>query len=98
MRRTIRIYGTIRACPYSRYPINLLPIQDRNGPSEGIGQHLDRQVTKLSSPETLSRRRAANRFAACYGPEFAGRLLDQWAYLNKVELDFSRPGKPMENA
>jgi putative transposase len=32
------------------------------------------------------------------GPEFAGRLLDQWAYLNKVELDFSRPGKPRDNA
>jgi putative transposase len=33
-----------------------------------------------------------------YGPEFAGRLLDQWAYLNGVELDFSRPGKPTDNA
>jgi putative transposase len=32
------------------------------------------------------------------GPEFAGRMLDQWAYLNKVELDFSRPGKPTDNA
>lgn len=32
------------------------------------------------------------------GPEFAGRLLDQWAYLNKVELDFSRPGTPTDNA
>ncbi|WP_430448865.1 IS3 family transposase [Rhodophyticola sp.] len=32
------------------------------------------------------------------GPEFAGRLLDQWAYLNKVELDFSRPGQPTDNA
>ncbi len=32
------------------------------------------------------------------GPEFAGRLLDQWAYLNNVELDFSRPGKPTVNA
>jgi len=32
------------------------------------------------------------------GPEFAGRLLDQWAFLNKVELDFSRPGKPSDNA
>lgn len=37
-------------------------------------------------------------FPRCYGPEFAGRLLDQWAYLNKVELDFSRPGKPTDNA
>ena len=32
------------------------------------------------------------------GPEFAGRLLDQWAYLNKIELDFPRPGKPTDNA
>ncbi len=32
------------------------------------------------------------------GPEFAGRVLDQWAYLNGVELDFSRPGKPTDNA
>lgn len=26
------------------------------------------------------------------GPEFAERLLDHWAHLNKVEIDFSRPG------
>ena len=32
------------------------------------------------------------------GPEFAGRLHEQWAYLNKAELDFSRPGKPTDNA
>ena len=24
--------------------------------------------------------------------------MDQWAYLNKVEMDFSRPGKPTDNA
>jgi putative transposase len=34
----------------------------------------------------------------CYGPEFAGRMLDQWAHLNGVEIDFSRPGKPTDNA
>ncbi len=32
------------------------------------------------------------------GPEFISRVLDQWAYLNGVELDFSRPGKPTDNA
>ncbi len=32
------------------------------------------------------------------GPEFAGRMLDQWAYLNHVEIDFSRPGTPTDNA
>jgi putative transposase len=32
------------------------------------------------------------------GPEFTSKRLDQWAYINRVELDFSRPGKPTDNA
>jgi putative transposase len=32
------------------------------------------------------------------GPEFAGRVLDEWAYRRSVKLSFIRPGKPMENA
>ena len=32
------------------------------------------------------------------GPEFTSKRLDQWAYLNGVEMDFSRPGKPTDNA
>lgn len=32
------------------------------------------------------------------GPEFAGKTLDLWAYFNGVTLDFSRPGKPTDNA
>ena len=31
------------------------------------------------------------------GPAFTSRILDQRAYLNGVELDFSRPGKPTDN-
>jgi putative transposase len=31
------------------------------------------------------------------GSEFTGRVLDQWAYLNHVRLDFSRRGKPTDN-
>ena len=26
-----------------------------------------------------------------------GKALDQWAYLNGVEIDFSRPGRPTDN-
>jgi putative transposase len=32
------------------------------------------------------------------GPEFISKELDLWAYLNGIELDFSRPGKPTDNA
>jgi putative transposase len=52
-------------------------------------EELDRLVRSRGKPRSI---RVDN------GPEFAGRMLDQWAYLNKVELDFSRPGKPTDNA
>ena len=50
---------------------------------------LSRLVKARGAPKTI---RVDN------GPEFVSRVLDQWAYWNKVELDFSRPGKPTDNA
>jgi putative transposase len=32
------------------------------------------------------------------GPEFAGLVLDRWAYTQNVKLDFIKPGKPTQNA
>jgi putative transposase len=32
------------------------------------------------------------------GPEFISKALDAWAYQSGVTLDFSRPGKPTDNA
>ena len=32
------------------------------------------------------------------GPEFAGKVMDQWAHARGVALQFIRPGKPIENA
>jgi len=32
------------------------------------------------------------------GTEFTSKVFDHWAYANKVRLDFSRPGKPTDNA
>jgi putative transposase len=31
-------------------------------------------------------------------PEFISKALDRWAYENGLTLDFSRPGKPTDNA
>jgi putative transposase len=33
-----------------------------------------------------------------HGTEFMSRALDDWAYQHGVQLDFIRPGKPVENA
>jgi putative transposase len=32
------------------------------------------------------------------GSEFSGQAMDLWAYQNGVKIDFSRPGKPTDNA
>lgn len=37
-------------------------------------------------------------FCMYHGTEFVAKPLDQWAFWNKIALDFSRPGKPTDNA
>ena len=32
------------------------------------------------------------------GPEFAGKVLDEWAYGRGLQLRFTQPGKPQQNA
>ena len=46
----------------------------------------------------VARRGAPVAIRCDQGTEFTAEALDQWAYFNKIELDFSRPGKPTDNA
>jgi len=41
---------------------------------------------------------APQRIAIDNGPEFISKALDAWAYQHGVRLEFSRPGKPTDNA
>jgi putative transposase len=41
---------------------------------------------------------APQRIRVDNGPKFVSKALDQWAYRHAVTLDFSRPGKPTDNA
>ena len=45
-----------------------------------------------------STRGVPSRIQVDNGPEFVSKVLDRWAYENAVELAFSRPGKPTDNA
>jgi len=45
-----------------------------------------------------SLRGVPNNIRCDNGPEFVSKVLDKWAYENKVTLEFSRPGKPTDNA
>ena len=77
---------TIVDC-HSRESLAIIPRP--NFRAHQVVEVLDRLVRHRGKPSSL---RCDN------GPEFAGRMLDQWAYLNGVEIDFSRPGKPTDNA
>jgi putative transposase len=54
-----------------------------------VVQVLERMVKDHGKPRTI---RVDN------GPEFISKDVDLWAYWNHVTLDFSRPGKPTDNA
>jgi putative transposase len=44
-------------------------------------------------------RRGAPKFLFCdNGSEFTSQSMDLWAYHHRVQIDFSRPGKPADNA
>lgn len=42
--------------------------------------------------------RVPKRIQVDNGSEFISKALDKWAYENRIVLDFSRPGKPIDNA
>jgi putative transposase len=48
--------------------------------------------------EVVRQRGRPTRIQADNGPEFVSLALDRWAYENGITLDFSRPGKPTDNA
>jgi putative transposase len=47
--------------------------------------------------QLATRRPLPARIRVDNGTEFTSKVLDRWAYWNRVELDFSRPAKPVDN-
>jgi putative transposase len=83
--RPIRILAVLDI--HTREALSIVP--RANFRAFDVVVELDRLVRQRGRPKTLK---------VDNGPEFAGRLLDQWAHLNGVEIDFSRPGKPTDNS
>ncbi len=57
--------------------------------AEDVVKTLERVCGEVGYPKTIR---------VDQGSEFVSRDLDLWAYANGVTLDFSRPGKPTDNA
>jgi putative transposase len=56
---------------------------------EMVSQVLDRALGVGHGPRSIT---------VDHGTEFQSRALEDWAYRRGVQLDFIRPGKPVENA
>jgi putative transposase len=54
-----------------------------------VAQALDRVLSEGPRPRSIT---------VDHGTEFQARALEGWAYRRGVQLDFIRPGKPVENA
>lgn len=63
-----------------------------------VGQGIIGEQVVAVMNRIVAERGAPNTIRVDNGPEFVSRALDQWAYLHQVTLDFSRPGKPTDNA
>ena len=55
----------------------------------GVGITLDRAIAGGTAPRSIT---------VDHGTEFMSRALEDWAFARGVQLDFIRPGKPVENA
>jgi putative transposase len=63
-----------------------------------VGQRI-RGIDVVGVLERISKQHGLpERIQVDNGPEFISKDLDRWAYWNQVKLDFSRPGKPTDNA
>ncbi len=86
---------------YNGQRIRLLTLVDnftRESLAIEVDQHLGGQrIAEILTLVALERGKP-EKIQVDNGPEFVSKKLDQWAYLNGVELDFSRPGKPTDNA
>lgn len=57
--------------------------------SKHVGAVLDHAIRERQAPVAIT---------CDNGSEFTSRHFDSWAYFRKIDLDFIRPGKPVENA
>ena len=63
-------------------------LADRSLTGEKVAQALELLVGQRGVPHSIT---------VDNGSEFASRVMDAWASRHGIQLDFIRPGKPVEN-
>jgi putative transposase len=78
--------------------LTVVDVFSREGLAIEVGHRL-RGEHVVDVLNRLVRRRGAPKYLfADNGAEFTGQLVDLWAYQHAIRIDFSRPGKPTDNA
>jgi len=62
------------------------------------GQSIKGQDVAEVMDQLVREQGVPDRIQCDNGSEFISKVLDKWAYEHSVTMDFSRPGKPMDNA
>ena len=83
--RKLRMLTVVDCC--SRESLAIHVGQSLKG--EDVASVLSQIVAERGKPQTIK---------SDNGSEFISKVMDKWAYERGVELDFSRPGKPTDNA
>jgi putative transposase len=86
---------------YDGRRIRILTLVD-NHTRESLAIHVAQRIRGMEVAEVLERvskeHGKPRTIRVDNGPEFISKDVDLWAYWNHVKLDFSRPGKPTDNA
>jgi transposase InsO family protein len=78
--------------------LTILDVYTREGVAIEAGQRLKGEdVVRVLN--RVKQQRGVPKFLFCdNGSEFTSQAMDLWAYQNGMKIDFSRPGKPTDNA
>ncbi|AIY41381.1 Mobile element protein [Collimonas arenae] len=63
-----------------------------------VGQSLKGENVAMTLNQIAATRGLPETIKSDNGSEFISKVMDRWAYERGVELDFSRPGRPTDNA
>ena len=83
--RALRVFAAV-----DDYPRRCVAMEfDLALPAGRVTRVLDRAIAAYGKP---------TRIRTDNGPEFTSKAFDAWAYAHGIEHQFTRPGKPVENA
>jgi len=81
-------------------PFRILTVVDqwsRLSPVLEVGTRMSGQRVGEALDRVLEARERPRSITVDHGTEFQSRALEDWAYRRGVQLDFTRPGKPVDN-